>query len=104
VFTQLTGLGKATKLKRLWQAPFTLHRRMLAAIDNEARHARAGHGAATIAKTNALLEPGIIAALYAASQAGVKIDLIVRGVCALRPGLEGISDNIRVISVLGRFL
>ncbi len=104
VFTQLTGLGKATKLKHLWQAPFTLHRRTLKAIDNEAKHARAGRSAAIIAKMNALLEPEIIAALYAASQAGVKIDLIVRGVCALRPGLKGVSQNIRVISVLGRFL
>jgi polyphosphate kinase len=104
VFMQLTGLGKALKLKHLWQAPFTLHQRLLKAIQNEARHARAGKKAQIIARMNALLEPEIIAALYDASQAGVKIDLIVRGVCALRPGVAGVSDNIRVRSVLGRFL
>ncbi len=104
VFMQLTGLGKATKLKHLWQAPFTLHQRIIKAIQNEAKHARDGRKAQIIAKMNALLEPEIIAALYDASQAGVKIDLIVRGVCALRPGVPGISDNIRVRSVLGRFL
>jgi Polyphosphate kinase len=81
-----------------------LHQRSLKAIQAETRNARAGHKARIIAKMNALLEPEIIAALYEASQAGVKIDLIVRGVCALRPGIAGISDNIRVISVLGRFL
>jgi polyphosphate kinase len=104
VFMQLTGLGKAMKLKHLWQAPFTLHRRSVRAIHNEARIAKAGNKARIIAKMNALLEPEIIAALYAASQAGVKIDLVVRGVCALRPGVAGISDNIRVHSILGRFL
>ena len=104
VFMQLTGLGKAMKLRHLWQSPFTLHQRSLKAIQAETRNARAGHKARIIAKMNALLEPEIIAALYEASQAGVKIDLIVRGVCALRPGISGISDNIRVISVLGRFL
>ena len=70
----------------------------------EARHAREGKKARIIAKMNALLEPEIIAALYDASQAGVKIELIVRGVCALRPGVPGVSENIRVRSVLGRFL
>ncbi len=104
VFMQLTGLGKAMKLRHLWQSPFTLHQRSLKAIQAETRNARAGHKARIIAKMNALLEPEIIAALYEASQAGVKIDLVVRGVCALRPGIAGISDNIRVISVLGRFL
>jgi polyphosphate kinase len=104
IFMQLTGLGKATKLKHLWQSPFTLHQRMVKAIETEARNARAGHKARIIAKMNALLEPGIIAALYDASQAGVRIDLIVRGVCALRPGMPGVSENIRVRSVLGQFL
>ena len=104
VFMQLTGLGKAMKLKHLWQSPFTLHQRIIRAIQNEAKHARAGRKAQIIAKMNALLEPEIIAALYDASQAGVRIDLIVRGVCALRPGIPGVSDNIRVRSVLGRFL
>ena len=104
VFMQLTGLGKAIKLKHLWQAPFTLHSRSIKAIQNEEKIAAGGGRARIIAKMNALLEPQIIAALYKASQAGVKIDLIVRGVCALRPGIKGISENIRVISVLGRFL
>jgi polyphosphate kinase len=104
VFQQLTGLGKATKLKHVWQAPFTMHVRTLAAIDNEARMARAGKPARIIAKMNALVEPQVIEALYRASQAGVKIDLIVRGVCALRPGVKGLSENIRVRSVIGRFL
>jgi polyphosphate kinase len=104
VFMQLTGLGKAIKLKHLWQSPFTLHQRFMKAIQTETRHAAAGRKARIIAKMNALLEPEIIAALYEASQAGVKIDLIVRGVCALRPGIPGISDNIHVRSILGRFL
>ncbi len=104
LFTQITGLGKAGKMKRLWQSPFTLHGEIVAAIEREADNARAGKPAAIIAKMNALLEPHVIAALYAASQAGVKIDLIVRGVCALRPGIAGLSDNIRVRSVVGRFL
>lgn len=104
LFTQITGLGKAGKMKRLWQSPFTLHGEVVAAIEREAENARAGKPAAIVAKMNALLEPNVIAALYAASQAGVKIDLIVRGVCALRPGIAGLSDNIRVRSVVGRFL
>jgi polyphosphate kinase len=104
VFMQLTGLGKATKLKHLWQSPFTLHQRSIKAIQNETKNAAAGRKARIIAKMNALLEPEIIAALYEASQAGVRIDLIVRGVCALRPGIRGVSDNIRVRSILGRFL
>ena len=104
VFLQLTGLGRATRLHHLWQAPFTLHRNVLRAIHNEAAHAQAGRPGRIIAKMNALLEPEVIAALYEASRAGVQIDLIVRGVCALRPGMAGVSDNIRVRSVIGRFL
>ncbi len=104
LFTQITGLGKVGKMKQLWQSPFTLHGEVVAAIEREAENARAGKPAAIVAKMNALLEPNVIAALYAASQAGVKIDLIVRGVCALRPGIAGLSDNIRVRSVVGRFL
>jgi polyphosphate kinase len=104
VFKQLTGLGKASALKHLWQAPFTLHTNMLAAIRQETEHARAGKKAHIIAKMNSLLEPEIIEALYEASQAGVQIDLIVRGVCCLRPGVKGLSENIRVRSVIGRFL
>jgi polyphosphate kinase len=104
LFTQITGLGKAGKLKRLWQSPFTLHSEVVTAIDREAALAAAGKPAAIVAKMNALLEPQVIAALYAASQAGVKIDLIIRGVCALRPGIKGLSENIRVRSIVGRFL
>jgi len=104
VFQQLTGLGKVAKLKHVWQAPFTLHLRTLEAIENETRMAKAGKPARIIAKMNALLEPQVIEALYKASQAGVKIDLVVRGVCALRPGVKGLSENIRVRSIVGRFL
>ncbi len=104
VFQQLTGLGKVMKLKHVWQAPFTLHPRTLAAIEHEMQVAKSGKPARIIAKMNALLEPQVIDALYKASQAGVKIDLIVRGVCALRPGVKGLSENIRVRSIIGRFL
>ncbi len=104
VFLQLTGLGKAGELSYLWQSPFTLHAQLLAAIRREAEHARQGHAARIVAKMNALVEPQVIQALYEASQAGVKIDLIVRGVCALKPGIDGVSDHIRVRSVIGRFL
>ena len=104
VFTQLTGLGKATRLQHLWQAPFSLHKNVLRAINAEIAHARAGRPARIIAKMNALLEPQVIAALYDASKAGVDVDLIVRGVCALRPGIPGESERIRVRSIVGRFL
>jgi polyphosphate kinase len=104
VFKQLTGLGRAGKMKHVWQAPFTLHKRIIGAIRNEATLAGQGKPARIIAKMNALLEPQIIEELYAASAAGVKIDLIVRGVCALKPGIPGLSDNIHVRSVVGRFL
>jgi len=104
VFKQLTGLGKASTLKHLWQAPFSLHSNMLAAIREETESARNGKRAHIIAKMNSLLEPELIEVLYEASQAGVKIDLIVRGVCCLRPGVPGLSDNIRVRSIIGRFL
>jgi len=104
VFQQLTGLGRAGRLKHVWQSPFTLHRRLIAAIRNEAKNATEGKPARIMAKMNALLEPQIIEELYTASGAGVKIDLIVRGVCALRPGIEGVSENIRVRSIVGRFL
>jgi polyphosphate kinase len=104
VFKQLTGLGAAGKLTHLWQSPFTLHSEVIKAIEREAKHARAGKPAKIIAKMNQLTEPKVIAALYAAAQAGVKIDLIVRGVCMLRPQVPGLSQNIRVRSILGRFL
>jgi polyphosphate kinase len=104
VFSQLTSLGKARALNYLWQSPFSMHLEVLRAIQNETRLAKSGKRAHIIAKMNALLEPETINALYEASQAGVKIDLIVRGVCALRPGVAGLSENIRVRSVIGRFL
>jgi polyphosphate kinase len=104
VFQQLTGLGKVQKLKRVWQSPFTMHHEIAAAIEREVHAARAGKAARIIAKMNALLEPETIEALYKASQAGVKVDLLVRGVCALRPGVRGLSENIRVRSIVGRFL
>ena len=104
VFAQLTGLGRASKLAHVWQAPFTLHSGVIAAIDAEAKIARNGKRAHIIAKMNALLDPAVIEALYRASKAGVKIDLIVRGVCALRPAVAGLSENIRVRSIVGRFL
>jgi len=104
VFLQLTGMGKAGKHKHVWQSPFTLHPKLLEAIAREAEHARAGKPAGITAKMNALLEPEIIYELYEASRAGVKINLIVRGVCALRPGIPALSENIKVRSVIGRFL
>jgi polyphosphate kinase len=104
VFKQLTGLGRASRMKHLWLSPFTLHKRVLAAVKNEARIAKEGRPARIVAKMNALLEPELIEELYAASQAGVQIDLIVRGVCALRAGVAGLSENIRVRSIVGRFL
>jgi polyphosphate kinase len=104
VFLHITSLAKAGRLKRLLLAPFTMHRRVLDMIRRETRHAREGRPARIIAKMNALVEEGVIRALYAASSAGVKIDLIVRGACALRPGVPGVSDNVRVRSILGRFL
>ncbi len=104
VFKQLTGMGKTGPMKHLWAAPFALHSNMLAAIRNETAIARAGRPARIIAKMNSLLEPEIVEALYEASNAGVEVDLIVRGVCSLRPGVKGMSENIRVRSVIGRFL
>ncbi len=104
VFQQLTGLGKASKLKHVWQSPFTMHQKVIDAIDNEAKVAKSGKPARIVAKMNSLVEPQTIEALYRASAAGVKIDLIVRGVCALRPGVPKLSENIRVRSIIGRFL
>ena len=104
VFHQLTAMGKAGRLKKLLQSPFTLHRSTLDFIDAEAERARNGQPAKVMAKMNSLVQPQIIQALYRASQAGVQIDLIVRGICALRPGVPGVSENIRVRSIIGRFL
>jgi polyphosphate kinase len=104
VFRRLTGTGRGVELRCLLQAPFTLAAHVLMAIRREAEAARAGRRAYIAAKVNALLDPTVIEALYQASQDGVKIDLIVRGVCALRPGVPGLSKTIRVRSVIGRFL
>jgi polyphosphate kinase len=104
VFMHLTSLTKVERLKHLWMAPFTLHRNMLVALAAEVEFAKSGKPARVIAKMNALTDEATILALYAASQAGVKVDLIVRGACALRPGVKGLSENIRVRSIVGRFL
>lgn len=104
VFSLLTGLGARRPLKLLLQSPFTLHDSMVAMIRAEAEQARAGKKARIMAKMNSLLEPTIINELYIASRAGVQIDLIVRGACALRPGVHGLSSNIRLRSIVGRFL
>lgn len=104
LFHQLTGLGRAGRLKKLLQSPFTLHKGILTYIDKEISLVNEGKKGWIIAKMNALVDPEIIIALYRASQAGVKIDLIVRGVCCLRPGIKGVSENINVRSIVGRFL
>ena len=104
IFQELTGMGKAARLKQLKHAPFTLHSSLLEWIAFETEQARAGRPARIIAKLNAITEKSIMQALYQASQAGVAIDLIVRGTCCLRPGIAGLSENIRVRSVIGRFL
>ena len=104
IFLQLTSLTQTPRLRRLLQSPFTLHDTLQAMIEREINHARAGKKARLIAKLNALVDPQTIENLYRASSAGVQIDLIVRGVCALRPGLPGISEQIRVRSIVGRFL
>ncbi|MGI9229837.1 MAG: polyphosphate kinase 1 [Gammaproteobacteria bacterium] len=104
LFLQLTGLGRASKLKKILQSPFTLHKSLLGLIEREIENAKANKEARVIAKVNALVEPEIIRALYEASQAGVKVDLIVRGICCLRPGIKGLSENIHVRSIVGRFL
>ena len=104
LFQQLSGLGPVIKLKRLLQSPFTLHKGVMEKIEREIAHAKAGKPARIIAKMNALNEPSVIELLYKASMAGVQIDLIVRGACTLKPSLPGISENIRVRSIVGRFL
>jgi polyphosphate kinase len=104
LFLQLTSLTQTPKLNRLVQSPFGMHEMVLSKLAREAEHARAGRKARVIAKMNALVEPQVIEALYKASCAGVQIDLIIRGVCALRPGVPGVSENITVRSIVGRFL
>ncbi|WP_110666912.1 polyphosphate kinase 1 [Salinicola halophilus] len=104
VFQQLSGMGKPRKINTLLHAPFTLHDRLVAMIDREAKLAEEGKKARLIIKCNAITEPKLIRALYRASQAGVRCDLIIRGMCCLRPGVPGISENIHVRSIIGRFL
>jgi len=104
VFLQLSSLGKASKMECLLYAPFTLHKGLIKRIRAEAENAQKGKPARIIAKMNSLYEQELSEELYAASQAGVKIDLIVRGICQLRPGVEGLSENIQVRSIVGRLL
>jgi polyphosphate kinase len=104
MFNYLTGYSNINDFRKLLVAPINLRRRMTALIQREVEHQKAGREAHLIFKMNALVDQPIIQELYRASQAGVKIDLLVRGICCLRPGIKGISDNIRVISVVGRFL
>ncbi|MCA1555672.1 MAG: RNA degradosome polyphosphate kinase, partial [Acidobacteria bacterium] len=104
LFNYLTGYSRYSKYAQLLVAPLNLRERMTALIDREAEHARQGRKARIIIKINSLTDLGIIHALYEASQAGVSIDLIVRGVCMLRPGVAGVSEHIRVKSIVGRFL
>ena len=104
LFNFLTGFSKQQNFRKLLVAPVTLRHRMQELIQRETEHARAGRPAAIKAKMNALVDPAIIGLLYEASQAGVQIDLVVRGMCSLRPGLPEVSETIRVSSVIGRFL
>jgi polyphosphate kinase len=104
LFQQISGLGPVIQLKRLLQSPFSLYRGVMQRIEREITHAQEGKPARIIAKVNALNEPSVVEILYRASCAGVQIDLIVRGACTLRPGVPGISENIRVRSIVGRFL
>ena len=104
VFQQLTGMGKTEKMDKILHAPFTLKRSLIRMIEGETKAQKEGKKGHIILKCNGLTEPKTIQALYKASQAGVKIDLIVRGMCCLRPGIEGVSNNIRVFSIIGRFL
>jgi len=104
VFNTLTSLGRPPEFENLLVAPFTLRRGMLERIEREARNARAGRPARIVAKLNAVQDEEVIRGLYRASQAGVSIDLIVRGICCLRPDLPGVSENIRVRSIVDRFL
>ena len=104
VFMQLTSPGKTPDLAKLLQSPFNLHEALWKKIEREEQNAKDGKPAHIIAKMNSLVEPKTIRKLYRAAMAGVKVDLIIRGICCLRPGIEGISENIRVISIIGRFL
>jgi len=104
LFLQLTSLTEASDMTRMLASPFSLFDALIDKISRETRHAEAGKDARVVAKINSLNEPQLINALYEASQAGVKVDLIVRGICSLRPGVKGLSENIHVRSIVGRFL
>ena len=104
LFNSLTGISRQRLYRKLLVAPANMKERFIELIDREARHAAAGRRARIVGKMNALVDPDVIDALYRASQAGVEIDLIVRGICCLRPGLAKVSDRIRVLSIVGRFL
>ena len=104
MFQQLTAMGRAGQLNKMLQSPFTLHETMLADIEAEIAHAKAGRPSGVVAKMNQLIEDDVIQALYRASQAGVRVRLVVRGICSLRPGIKGVSENIDVRSIVGRFL
>jgi polyphosphate kinase len=104
LFNSLTGVSRQKFYRKLLVAPANLRERTMEIIERESAHARAGRGGRIIAKMNALVDPGVIGALYRASQDGVEIDLIVRGICCLLPGLPGVSERIRVTSIIGRFL
>ena len=104
LFNSLTGVSRQKYYRKLLVAPSNLRERTMELIEREAEHARAGRGGRIIAKMNALVDPEVIAALYRASQAGVEIDLVVRGICCLVPGLPDVSERIRVLSIVGRFL
>lgn len=104
VFQELTGMGKMAKLKKLFHAPFTLHNQLIELIQQEIDNNKAGKKAQIIIKVNALTEPQLIHALYQASQAGVQIELIIRSICCLRPQVKGLSENIKVRSIVGRYL
>jgi polyphosphate kinase len=104
LFNSLTGFSRQRLYRKLLVAPSNLRERFMQLIDREAGHARDGRRAGIVAKMNALVDAELIGSLYRASQAGVEIDLIVRGICCLRPGMPGVSDRIRVSSIVGRFL
>lgn len=104
VFNQITGAGQVGAFHKILASPNNLYQSMLDKIEREIEHAKAGQSARIAARMNAIIEPRVIQKLYQASQAGVQVDLVVRGMCGLRPGIKGVSENIRVRTVLGRFL